>query len=151
MSKTIFRALVVASIVLAIAAAAIDTLLPNLTPQPLSQAYEDIPLPEMFTHPIGLFIFICWALAGLAGNVALLFFKRWGRSLSLYTTIIGFFLYPFFGPTVMSGLANALYEASLVIWGSILAISYTSSIAEFFATGGNHERQQYNNKASIKR
>jgi LytS/YehU family sensor histidine kinase len=71
-------------------------------------------------------------VAWLTGLIGLFRFKAWARSLSLYVTLAGFFAYPFMGPSVLSGLESALFDAVSTIWGGILALSYFSAVSERF-------------------
>jgi len=75
----------------------------------------------------------------LVGFVGLFFFKRWARSLSLYSTLAGFLIYPFIGAPLSSGLEAALLEASTTIWGAILALSYFSAIDDRFGDNSSHK------------
>lgn len=70
-----------------------------------------------------------FAAAWLTGLVGLFFFKRWARTLSLYSTLAGFFLTPFFGASLYSGLETSLFEIYNMVWGGILALSYFSPVS----------------------
>lgn len=134
MSPTLFRGFVLASILLMIAAGEVDVLFPSLVPKPFADALEGQPLPDFLENHryLSAAILIPWVIAAWAGTVGLLFFKRWARTLSVYTTFIGFALYPFLGSTVSSGLGFAMSEVSSVFWGAVLALSYNSPIGERF-------------------
>ena len=132
MSPTIFRILIIFSFLLGIASAAIDFIIPNLIPSSVTQAYLNVPTPVLFENPLGLAFLAALLLLASVSTIGLLFFKRWARMLSLYTTVLGFSLYPFFGLTLASGWASALSELSTTIWGAVLAIAYYSSLSERF-------------------
>ena len=68
----------------------------------------------------------------LAGLVGLLLFKRWGRTLSLYSTLAEFLVYPFQGPSVSSALESTFLEASILVWGAVLALAYFSTVSTRF-------------------
>ena len=68
----------------------------------------------------------------LTGLVGLFFFKDWARRLSLYSTLAGFLVSPFFGASLSSGMESALFEASSVTWGAVLALSYFSPVSDRF-------------------
>jgi uncharacterized membrane protein len=71
-------------------------------------------------------------MAWVIGLVGLFRFRRWGRSLSLYTTAAGIIIAPLAGASLSSGLESGLYEASAIIWGGILALSYFSPVSDRF-------------------
>lgn len=138
MSPTYFRGLVITSLVLTAAASVIDWLFPSFISQALADALHNEPPSEFIeTRPfLALAVFLPWTLAAVASTIGLLFFKRWARVVALYSTLIGFAFYPFFGATVSSALASALSEASFLLWGAVLALAYFSPISERFAVGG---------------
>ncbi|HQU98415.1 MAG TPA: hypothetical protein PLV19_04500 [Nitrosomonas sp.] len=140
MSPTYFRGLVLTSLVLTIAAATIDWLFPSLISQALTDAMQNEPPTEFIENQpfLALAVFLPWLLAAVASTIGLLFFKRWARVVALYSTLIGFAFYPFFGATVSSAFASALSEASFLVWGAVLALAYFSPISERFAVGGTH-------------
>jgi hypothetical protein len=71
-------------------------------------------------------------VVGLVGLAGLFLFKGWARPLSLYSTLAGVLITPFFGASVYSGLETALFDASATVWGAILALSYFSSVGDRF-------------------
>ena len=133
MSPTIFRSLIILYVLLGIASAAIDSIVPNLIPSLLAQAYENVPTPAIFDHPLWLAFLVVILLLAAVSTFGLLFFKRWARMLSLYTTVLGYVIFPFFGLTLASGWATLLSELSATIWGAVLAIAYFSSLSGRFA------------------
>ena len=76
-------------------------------------------------------------LAWLVGLAGLFFFKGWARTLSLYSTLIGFAVYPFSGPQLYSALETSLYDASTTLWGAILALSYFSAVSDRFGANSS--------------
>lgn len=71
-------------------------------------------------------------IAALAGFIGLFWFKSWARSVSLYSTILGFIILPFFGSVLQSGVESMLTEVSATLWGMILTLSYFSTVSERF-------------------
>ncbi|MBJ7575460.1 hypothetical protein [Luteimonas sp. MC1828] len=71
-------------------------------------------------------------LAWLAGLAGLFFFKTWARSLSLCSTLASFLISSYMGASLYGALENALFEASSIIWGAILALSYFSPVSDRF-------------------
>lgn len=77
-------------------------------------------------------LLVSLVVAWLIGLIGLFRFKSWARSLSLYSTLAGFLVFPFLGASLSSGLENALFEASSTVWGAILALSYFSAVSGRF-------------------
>ena len=133
------RALAV--LILAVGAAAIDLLLPGLTPTALTAALENEPLHSIFDNTaLALLVFVPLAVAMLAGLVGIFLLKEWGRALSLYSTVLGFGLYPFLGASVSSSWSSALSEASTMLWGAVLAIAYFFFLEGRFSVAQSRER-----------
>jgi hypothetical protein len=134
MTPTNFRCLVLCSVLLAIVSSAVDWLFPSLISQALTTALEREPLSAfIMDHPfILLAVLLPWLAAVLASTIGLLFFKRWARTVALYSTILGIGLYPLFGVTVASAVASSFSEASMLVWGAVLALAYYSSLSERF-------------------
>ena len=99
----------------------------------LAAAYANEPYPWLMQQA-----WICWtviggfAAASLAGLVGLFYFKRWARSLSLYSTLAGYLFAPLIGSSLYSGLESALSDGSSVLWGAVLALSYFSPVSQRF-------------------
>lgn len=140
MTPTIFRGLVVLSVLLSIASATIDALLPSLLPHALSQAYENVPLPAMAETPLWLVLLVPWLGVAMVSTVGLFFFKGWARLLSFLSTTFGFALYPLLGITLSSGWSSALSDASWVTWGAVLALAYYSPLSGRFVARATDER-----------
>ena len=134
MSPTIFRILIVCSVVLGTGAAFLDTLFPELLPQSIAQAVENEPLPALFDNLwLTVTIFLPVLIIVIISTIGLFFLKAWARALAFYSTILSFAMYPFFGPILSSAWSSALTEASSLLWGAILAIAYYSSLRERFS------------------
>lgn len=99
----------------------------------LAVALENEPQGWFMSHFwVAVGTLVALAIAWVAGCVGLFFFKAWARLLSLGATIAGVLVYPFTGATLTSGLEGALLEASSMVWGAILALSYFSSVSGRF-------------------
>src|SRR5215210_6454370 len=124
MSPTVFRFIVVLSLMLPLGALGVDFMFPSLIPQGLAKAVEADPIPSALEH--GWFIAVTASLvvAALAGAGGMLLFKRWARTLSLWSTVLFLLVYPFAGSTVESGMAASMNEASSMLWGAALAVAY---------------------------
>lgn len=77
-------------------------------------------------------------LFALAGSVGLLFLKRWGAWLYLLSLVIGYLLFPFFGPTVEHGLADAVDELTVMLSGLILGLAFFSDALPAKQKPGEH-------------
>jgi len=99
----------------------------------LSAAYESEPDTWLMSN-IWLAVGTLGALvlAWLAGLIGMFRFKSWARPLSLYSTLIIYVLYPFLGTSLLSGVEAALFDASTLLWGAILAVSYFSPVSARF-------------------
>lgn len=128
-----FRLLVILSIVLGFASMGVDLLTDLVSPELTNTIEKESMLGVMETHPfILLAILLPWIIAALVGVIGIFLFKRWGRTLSLYSTAIGFLIVPFLGSVASSGLSYALDQASFTLWGAVLAVAYFSPISELF-------------------
>jgi hypothetical protein len=130
----IFRTLVALSVILELASVGVDLLFTDLISPELAIAIEKEPTSDIFeNHPfISLAILIPYFVAAFAGVVGILLFKHWGRALSLYSTVLGCFIFPFLGSIASSGLSYALDDAAYTLWGAALALAYFSPISERF-------------------
>jgi hypothetical protein len=99
----------------------------------LSAAYDAEPESVLMSNwwvAVGLLVAIL--IPNMMGLLGLFYFKRWARSLSLWSTVAAFVLYPFLGPSLMSGLESAFVEAASAVWGAVLALSYYSPVSAKF-------------------
>jgi hypothetical protein len=137
MTRSYFRNLVLLYAVLVVA-----TLIAAFTPgaysQELSDALDREPMPWMVEAFWPMVLGVPLAAATIAGVWGLYMFRRWGRTLSIYTTGAGIALFPFLGPSLSGGLESAFYEASTLAWGAVLALAYYSPVsAEFTSPDGS--------------
>lgn len=133
MNQKHFRALILVYVVL-VAATSVAAFLPSGYSQALSDAMDNEPAPTVVENLWLMFgLMVPFLLAAMVGMFGLYMFKRWGRTLSLYTTAAGLVFLPFFGPSLYSGLESLLYEGSTLLWGAILALSYYSAVSTSFS------------------
>lgn len=133
---TVFRFLVVASIVMAILGGLVDTIVPSLLPEALGDAYDAYAATDdpTLSHVLALGgVALVMIIAGVASTIGLLLFKPWGRQLSLWFSVVAMLTYPFFGPVVYSGWTAMLTETSMMLWGAALAMAYFAEIKVRFA------------------
>ncbi|WP_310446982.1 hypothetical protein [Thiobacillus sp.] len=136
MSPFAFRSLVVCSVLLIVAEGIVDWSCPSLIPQSVTAALEKESATSFLEiHPyVSLAVLLPWLIAVLVSTVGLLFFKRWARSMALYSTVLGLAVYFFFGSSLSSAIGSALTDASSMVWGAVLALAYYSPLSERFAT-----------------
>jgi len=133
MSTKQFRMLLVFYFVSLIAFFTVD-FIPGVYPALLDELKAHLPDPEFFGMPWLLFgVGVPLVFASLLGLVGLFLLKPWGRFISLYSTLISFFLYPVLGATVSSGSQAALAEISAILWGAVLACAYFSPVSAQFS------------------
>lgn len=133
---TTFRILVVASIAAAVLGASVDAFIPSLLPAVLGDAYEAHMAAEEPTMSRALVfggLAIVLLIGVVVGTIGLLLFKPWGRSLSLWLSVLATLSYPLFGPVVYSGWAAMLADTSMMLWGAALAMAYFAEINVRFA------------------
>ena len=118
-------------------------LIPGGYSKALSDAFDNEPAPWMLEN-IWVTLAIGLPLAAMAfvGVYGLYMFKRWGRTLSLYSTVIGLLLWPFSGPSLYTSLQSALLEASTLLWGGIVALSYYSALSVQFSAASRVAAEQ---------
>lgn len=132
MTPRLFRALILAHI-LGLCASVILSGFNYGVSRALIDAYLQSE-PSWLSHESTLatsFLLVAAAVV-IVGYIGLWRFKRWGRALSLWGTVIGCLLTPIFGPSVSGGLSAAFYEISMLLLGAVLALAYASPVAERF-------------------
>lgn len=132
MSPAVFRFIVIVSLVLPLGALGVEAMFPSLVPQGLAKAVEADPLPSALEHGWFIAVTVALVVAAVAGAGGMLLFKRWARTLSLWSTVLFLLLYPFVGATVESGVAVSMNEASSMLWGAALAVAYFGSLRRRF-------------------
>jgi len=132
-TETVFRVLLLASFLAAIATTRIDHMFPNLV-APEFQALRDGPrLANDFTNSaifLGLGL-LCLG-SGVVSSIGLFFFKSWARPLAIFSTIVGLPVYVLGGQFVTSGWAEAFEQLSLQFGGAVIAMAYWSPLSERF-------------------
>jgi hypothetical protein len=99
----------------------------------LKLAYETEPNPWMNDHLwLMLALFIPYLVVTVAGMVGMVRFRSWGRSVSFWSTVVGFALCSFFGVDLSSSWAMALGQTGEMLWGALLALAYFSPLSREF-------------------
>lgn len=99
----------------------------------LASAYENEPEGWLGLWPSFLLAMVL--LVGfVTGLIGLFRLKPWGRTLSMYSTLLGLLLSLVSGPSLSAGIETALVEASTVLWGAILALAYYSPVSQRFTS-----------------
>lgn len=125
--STVLRICVLSEWVLVGISITLSLFLESHLPTPLqewltTEAEQDLQPYEAFLLGGGFLLL----LFALAGSVGLLFLKRWGAWLYLLSLVIGYLLFPFMGPTVEHGLADAVDELSVMLSGLVLGLAFFS-------------------------
>ena len=135
MTQSQYRALVVATLVLGISAAALDFIVPTLLPEPFHTAQTAIDETVKWSSlSIGLLFGIPGAGLWLAGTCGLFFFRRWAPRIALAGTLLSLVGGALFGATAQSGVSLALGAASSYLWGAALLLPFLPQYASWFQT-----------------
>lgn len=132
-AATFFRVSIVMSVILTIVGAFVDAI-PGLIPEELWQAYESVVPHGLRTKDFILIaVGLPLVIAGLASTVGLYLFRPWAPRVALYITIGSLFIYPLVDIQIVSPWSQLLTEASLLLWGVVLAMAFLPPLAERFS------------------
>ncbi len=132
MSRTGFRALLLVYIACFVVSL-IAVFMPADFSDQLAEAYYAEPQVWLARNESLLFAVGVVSLCAFAFGLWGLFrFKRWGRTLSFYSTVAGLILLPFMGPDLSSSFESTIAEISAMTWGAILAVAYFSPLGDLF-------------------
>lgn len=138
MKVSVFRALVILDIVLALLAMAADYGLESQLPQAL-QDYRAAEGEEEFENNPQMWVLIfgalCVLVLGIVSTIGLLVLWRPARLLYTLTYMLSWPLYLLAGASVMTGAAHMLYEMSSVLAGVIWGLIYFSPLKVHFERG----------------
>jgi len=81
---------------------------------------------------IGTILMIISLLIYLISSIGVFNFKKWSRSLYLWSYILGIFAIPFWGITIMTPYSYVIGEVMTLFIGITLAILYFSEVKEHF-------------------
>ncbi len=130
---TVFRGLLVASLVTALASSFLDAAFPALLPPVLQGAWEAHSNEESGASLWFLAVSALGLLAALGVVVVGPFrLKAWSRPGAIVITLVTVPYMVILGPTLLSGWAMALQETSSMLWGAALAMSYLHPLAARF-------------------
>ncbi len=132
-SVVVFRALLVVSVAAGLIGGLIDNVFPSLLPESLAQAIEGLPPPPTLALFGASALFLVTFGGMVTAVLGLYFFQPWARQLAVWMTVLGLLFHPLLGPSIQSGWAQLLLEASSVLWGVVLAMSFVSSLSSRFA------------------
>jgi len=130
-TKTVLRVAVVAEWVFGIVVIILSVVLEAFLPEPLQDyvawtVEQDISLGEILVFLITVPLLLVY----LVSSVGLFLLKNWARWLYLWTTVVFCFLYPFFGPTVEHGIADAVDEVTVILSGVIIGIAFFGGVIQ---------------------
>ena len=129
---TLFRALLLASVVTGLAGSFVDLVFPSLIPESLSVAFDalpETPAPAVFGASVLVLVTFGGTVAAIVG---LYHFQSWARPLALVMTLLSLLFFPLLGASIASGWSSLLLDVSTTLWGAVLAMSYVSSLSERF-------------------
>ena len=133
MPPSVFRVLLVSSVLIAIIAGTIDFIVPNAVPEELAQAQKKYDESLATSNSIAFTLLITLAgILSVGSTVGLYMFKSWARPLAILATAFGLFMFGVFEANVYSGWAMALNEMASMLWGSVIAAAYFSPLKDRF-------------------
>ena len=129
MTKNIFRAIVIVSIVLLLVAIVVLVFFNQPLPPELDSFVEadleaDFTVIDYFGYTSALF--------AVAANIGLLFFARWSRPVFAAGVVATTIVTAFSGPFVATALEAFVYEVGLLLDGFIIALAYFSEARVYF-------------------
>lgn len=133
-AATLFRTLLIASVVTGLLGAFLDVIFPGLVPASIQKAFDELPPPPgpaLFGAGALVLVTFGGAVASVVGLYA---FQPWARPLAVWMTILGFLFHPLLGVSMQSGWAQLLLDVSSILWGAVLAMSFVSSLSSRFSS-----------------
>jgi hypothetical protein len=132
-TATVFRVLLLASFLAALATTRVDHVFPTLVAPEFRALRDGPPLASDFSRsPLFLGLGLLGLGSGFVSSVGLFFFKSWARPLSIFAVIVGLPVYVLSGQFVTSGWAEAFEQLSLQFGGAVIAMAYWSPLSERF-------------------
>jgi urea transporter len=133
-TPSLFRKLLLLSIILAAIGILLDIVFPNLMPKPLYQAQQEVDQSVSSNEfIILLLISIPLVIVNSISVVGLFCFRPWAPRIAIIATLLSFMIYPLLGYSLSSGWALALTDFSTLLWGVVLTLTYCSPIRKRFA------------------
>jgi hypothetical protein len=125
-SPFMFRLLVVLSAVLPLSSGLLNNLfLPSLPIGHSALVFEDTRIIFLILGFLNLFL-------GIATTIGLCLFRRWSRSVSLFSIALGVINYSMCSYFVDSGIKVAVDSLSTLLGGGVITMAYFSPIANRF-------------------
>lgn len=87
---------------------------------------------------IGLCLLSVALLGFIVSSIGVYLFKRWSRSLYLWSNIFGFWTLPFLGVTITTPYSDMFGGASTFVIGMTVGLLYFSDAKEHFEKTSNH-------------
>ena len=124
-----FKVLLTWSWIVVLVGVVIDIATESNLPEPLREYVEGEYSEEWSREDLLLLcIGIPLLAAVVASYIGLYRFKRWGRSLWLWTGVAGCVLTPVLGPSVYSAWAEPFYFVATALYGVILALAFVPPV-----------------------
>lgn len=132
-TKSSFRALLVAAVAFGILGVVVTFATEPSLPAPLAEYLRAQSEAELTARDLAfLALGIPLLIAAGVSVVGLFFFWRPARPLAVTTSVVGELLMPLTGPTVASGWAVMPDDFNLLLTGAVLALAYCSPAREWF-------------------
>jgi hypothetical protein len=132
-TPTLFRVLLVTSLVSGLIGGVLDLAVPGIVPEAFWQAQAEAAGEEFTPADIALLIGgLLVLVAALVSLYGLYLFRGWAPRLALAVSVGTVVLYPLGGVSVSSGWAGALMEISTMLWGAVLAFTYSAPLKDRF-------------------
>jgi hypothetical protein len=132
-TPSLFRKLLLLSILCAAMGGLLDIAIPTLIPEPLYQAQQEVDQSVSSNEfMVLLLVGIPLVIVYIVSAVGLFYFLPWAPRLAILATILSFAIYPLLGYALSSGWALALIDFSTMLWGGVLALAYCSPIRKRF-------------------
>ena len=125
MSRTHFRLLIIASVVVGLVGSFVDLLVPTLVPDAYQAAQKTEEDSMSLTR---LLAALAVALPGLSFYFASVYglyrFRSWAPRIAVVGTALILLAYPLFGTFAQSGVAVSLSYLASYLWGALLVLGY---------------------------
>lgn len=134
MTRTQFRFLLIASVVVGLVAVFVDLLIPSL----VSDAYQAAQNSELESMSLTRFLtsialVLVGAMLYIASVYGLYRFRSWAPRTAVASTALLLLACPLMGTFAQSGVVTALFELASYLWGAVLVLGYIPAFKDWFA------------------
>ena len=133
MTRTNFRLLLIASLIVSLLGGIVDFLIPGLVPEAFHTAQKADDRSLSIARVLaGLAVALIGAVLYFASVYGLYRFRSWAPRIAVAGTVLILLACPLFGTFAQSGLAVALSYLASYLWGAVVILGYTSGFREQF-------------------